>query len=93
MRHENKCFASNFRVRPEHVDEGIKLECTASIGAVYWQSFQEKIPVVPRIEESTSSSNWWRTSSGATSSSFVRHANVLIGMPLISRLKIYKGSH
>ena len=70
-----------FRVRPEHVEQGIKLECTAAIGAVFWQSFQEKIPVIPRIEKSTSSSNWWRSSSGASSSSsFVQHvANLILG--------------
>ena len=70
-----------FRVRPEHVEQGIKLECTAAIGAVFWQSFQEKIPVIPRIEKSTSSSNWWRSSSGASSSSsFVQHvANIILG--------------
>ena len=67
-----------FRVRPEHVEMGIKLECTAAIGAVYWQSFQEKIPVVPRLKESTTSSHWW-ISSGASSSSFVQHANILLG--------------
>ena len=69
------------RVRPEHVEQGIKLECTAAIGAVFWQSFQEKIPVIPRIEKSTSSSNWWRSSSGASSSSsFVQHvANLILG--------------
>ena len=70
----------DFRVQSEHVEQGIKLECTAAIGAVYWQSFQEKIPVIPRLEESTASKNWWQLTSGASSSSFVQHANVLLGM-------------
>ena len=69
----------DFRVQPEHVEQGIKLECTAAIGAVYWQSFQEKIPVIPRLEESTSSKSWFGLTSGASSSSFVQHANVLLG--------------
>jgi hypothetical protein len=73
-------YLLTFRVRPEHVELGLNLECTSAIGAVYWQSFQEKIPVVRRLEKTTSSSNWWRSSSGAASSSFVQHANVVLGM-------------
>ena len=61
------------------MEQGIKLECTAAIGAVYWQSFQEKIPVVPRLKESTASRPWWGGTSGASSSSFVQHANILLG--------------
>ena len=45
--------------------KGLKLECTASIGSVYWQSFQEKIPVGPRETPAAMAGNWW---TGATSS-------------------------
>ena len=81
----------DFRVQSEHVEQGIKLECTAAIGAVFWQSFHEKIPVIPRIEKSTSSSNWWRSSSGASSSSsFVQHvANLILGKQKIIIVCLY----
>ena len=70
------------------MEQGIKLECTAAIGAVYWQSFQEKIPVVPRLKESTASRPWWGGTSGASSSSFVQHANILLGK--LDPLKSFK---
>ena len=86
----------NYRTRREHVEQGLKLECTASIGAVYWQSFQEKVLVVPKPEKSTSTKSWWGGSSGGSSSSFARLANVHLGiyrkskfvLPLISETKI-----
>ena len=51
-----------FKVTPQHVSTGLKLECTASIGSVYWQSFQEKIPVAPRETPAAMSGNWWKGS-------------------------------
>ena len=44
--------------------KGLKLECTASIGSVYWQSFQEKIPVGPRETPAAMSGNWWTGATG-----------------------------
>ena len=64
---ETSALGLTFRVRKNHVGVGLKLECTASIGSVYWQSFQEKIPVSPR--EQPVSGNWWTgSSSGPTTS-------------------------
>lgn len=67
QRRETSALGLNFIVKPKYVGVGLKLECTASIGSVYWQSFQEKIPVSPR-EQAAISGNWW-TSSQATSKS------------------------
>merc|ERR1719414_2693258 len=41
---ETSALGLSFKVNKQHVKTGLKLECTASIGSVYWQSFQEKIP-------------------------------------------------
>ena len=60
---ETSALGLTFRVRTNHVGVGLKLECTASIGSVYWQSFQEKIPVSPR--EQPVSGNWWTGSSSS----------------------------
>ena len=37
---ETSALGLTFRVRASHVGVGLRLECTASIGSVYWQSFQ-----------------------------------------------------
>ncbi|XP_059095713.1 uncharacterized protein LOC131890389 [Tigriopus californicus] len=53
-----------FKVKPHHLGE-LKLECRSSIGSVYWQSFQEKIPVAPR-EQPARSGNWWRSANASS---------------------------
>eukprot|EP00095_Tigriopus_kingsejongensis_P008395 maker-scaffold9_size846264-snap-gene-4.19 protein:Tk08395 transcript:maker-scaffold9_size846264-snap-gene-4.19-mRNA-1 annotation:"beat protein" len=53
-----------FKVKQHHLG-GLKLECTSSIGSVYWQSFQEKIPIAPR-EQPATSGNWWRSANPAS---------------------------
>ena len=58
--------------------KGLKLECTASIGSVYWQSFQEKIPVGPRETPAAMSGNWW-TGGGATSGGGAARRPSLLG--------------
>jgi len=60
QRLETSALGLTFRVRSNHVIVGLKLECTVSIGSVYWQSFQEKIPVSPR--EQPVSGTWWTAS-------------------------------
>ena len=47
---ETSALGLTFRVRANHVGVGLRLECTASIGSVYWQSFQVVLPTasVPR---------------------------------------------
>ena len=58
------------RVTKQHLIKGLKLECTASIGSVYWQSFQEKIPVGPRETPAAMSGNWWTGATNGVPSSF-----------------------
>ena len=62
---ETSALGLTFQVKPKYVNLGLKLECTASIGSVYWQSFQETPKVSPR-EQPAISGNWW-TSSHASS--------------------------
>jgi hypothetical protein len=74
---ETSALGLSFRVRTNHVGVGLKLECTASIGSVYWQSFQEKIPVSPR--EQPVSGNWWTGSSssvGFAAQNFGKEKNI-----------------
>jgi len=91
---ETSRLGLSFKVSPQHVSTGLKLECTASIGSVYWQSFQEKIPVAHRDRQAAGiaasggdsgggGSKWpWSTSSKATST-FIHHANANLGRLLI----------
>ena len=62
---ETSALGLTFQVKPKYVKHGLKLECTASIGSVYWQSFQDSPKVSPR-EQPAISGNWW-TSSHASS--------------------------
>ena len=61
---ETSALGLTFSVKPKYVMVGLKLECTASIGSVYWQSFQEKPKVAPK-EQPAISGNWWTSSSAA----------------------------
>ena len=65
---ETSALGLTFAVKPKYVNLGLKLECTASIGSVYWQSFQETPKVSPR-EQPAVSGNWWTSSSSAASGS------------------------
>ena len=58
---ETSALGLTFQVKPKYVNLGLKLECTASIGSVYWQSFQETPKVSPR-EQPAVSGNWWTPS-------------------------------
>ena len=71
---ETSALGLTFQVKPKYVNLGLKLECTASIGSVYWQSFQETPKVSPR-EQPAISGNWWGgTSSHASSKgSFINY--------------------
>jgi hypothetical protein len=65
---ETSALGLTFKVTPEQVSSGLKLECTASIGSVYWQSFQEKIPVAARETPAAMAGNWWKGSSASKGS-------------------------
>ncbi len=56
----------SFEVPPSFYPGGLKLECSASIGSVYWQSFQEKIPIAPREQPAVSNTWWGQASMAAT---------------------------
>ena len=57
---------------------GLKLECTASIGSVYWQSFQET-PKVSQKEQPAISGNWGIFSSAAgISSNYLSKCNPIV---------------
>ena len=58
---ETSALGLMFYVKPKYVKSGLKLECTASIGSVYWQSFLETPKVSPK-EQIAISGNWWTTS-------------------------------
>lgn len=66
QRLETSALGLTFAVKAKYVNLGLKLECTASIGSVYWQSFQETPKVSPR-EQPAVSGNWPWTSSPASS--------------------------
>ncbi len=44
---ETTSLGLTFSVQPHHLGS-LKLECRAAIGSVYWQSFNERIPVAAR---------------------------------------------
>ena len=58
---ETSALGLMFRIKPKYVKLGLKLECTASIGSVYWQSFLETPKVSPK-EQIAISGNWWTSS-------------------------------
>ena len=64
QRLETSALGLTFSVKPKYVMVGLKLECTASIGSVYWQSFQET-PKVSQKEQPAISGNWGIFSSAA----------------------------
>ena len=64
---ETSALGLTFRIKPKYVKQGLKLECTASIGSVYWQSFLETPKVSPR-EQPAISGNWWGGTSSHASS-------------------------
>ena len=64
QRLETSALGLTFSVKPKYVMVGLKLECTASIGSVYWQSFQETPKVSPK-EQPAISDSWWNNSSAA----------------------------
>lgn len=66
QRLETSALGLTFSVKPKYVMVGLKLECTASIGSVYWQSFQETPKVSPK-EQPAISGNWWTSSTSAAS--------------------------
>ena len=64
---ETSALGLSFKVLPMHAKNGLKLECTTSIGKAHWQSIQEKIPVKARAKLTTSSgggSFWPGSTSG-----------------------------
>jgi len=66
---ETSALGLTFQVKPKYVKHGLKLECTASIGSVYWQSFQDSPKVSPR-EQPAISGNWWTSSHASSCYSF-----------------------
>lgn len=68
QRLETSALGLTFAVKAKYIN-GLKLECTASIGSVYWQSFQETPKVSPR-EQPAVSGNWWTSSPASSKYSF-----------------------
>ena len=63
---ETSRLGLSFVVPPSFYPAGLTLECSASIGSVYWQSFQEKIPISPK--DQAVSDPWWSRSSDSAKS-------------------------
>ena len=55
---ETSALGLTFRIKPKYVKQGLKLECTASIGSVYWQSFLETPKVSPKEQISIYGNLW-----------------------------------
>ena len=78
QRLETSALGLTFSVKPKYVMVGLKLECTASIGSVYWQSFQET-PKVSQKEQPAISGNWGIFSSAAgISSNYLSKCNPIV---------------
>ena len=73
---ETSALGLTFQVKPKYVKHGLKLECTASIGSVYWQSFQDSPKVSPR-EQPAISGNWWTSSHASSKGSFINYLRIL----------------
>ena len=95
QRLETSALGLTFTVKPKYVMVGIKLECTASIGSVYWQSFQET-PKVSQKEQPAISGNWGIFSSAAGIFSSILNLSsprcLKITIYILSGQKLYKNA-